>query len=392
MARDRRCHAMTGTSSAGNVLVVDDTLENLRLLSSMLGRARLRGAPRDQRPAGAAGRASTTRPISSCSTSTCRRWTATRSAGGSRRTTRSQDVPVIFLTALTDTADKVRAFDAGGVDYITKPFQVEEVLARVKYARRAQARADRAGRQLRAPARARAAARRSRAHGRARHAVAAVALSPRPRAARGPRRRARRRQRRAICRQRSSRRMQLSRMANDLLDVSRLEEGRMPLEPSGCDLTRMADEVRAALGELDRERADRHRQPARGRGDVRRRTRPARDREPRQQRHQAHAGRQPDTHFGRGRDRGRARVAVHDEGRGVPPEASDEDLREVRRPSARGTSGSTTRPGWASRSASSRSRPMAEPSAWIPACRRAARSGSSCRGDPPGRTKVVVPA
>ena len=39
---------------------------------------------------------------------------------------------MIFLTALTDTADKVRAFDAGGVDYVTKPFQFEEVLARVK--------------------------------------------------------------------------------------------------------------------------------------------------------------------------------------------------------------------------------------------------------------------
>ena len=39
---------------------------------------------------------------------------------------------MIFLTALTDTADKVRAFDTGGVDYVTKPFQFEEVLARVK--------------------------------------------------------------------------------------------------------------------------------------------------------------------------------------------------------------------------------------------------------------------
>ena len=39
---------------------------------------------------------------------------------------------MIFLTALTETADKVRAFDAGGVDYVTKPFQFEEVLARVK--------------------------------------------------------------------------------------------------------------------------------------------------------------------------------------------------------------------------------------------------------------------
>ena len=39
---------------------------------------------------------------------------------------------MIFLTALNDTADKVKGFDIGGVDYVTKPFQVEEVLARVK--------------------------------------------------------------------------------------------------------------------------------------------------------------------------------------------------------------------------------------------------------------------
>ena len=40
-------------------------------------------------------------------------------------------VPIIFLSALNETADKVRAFSAGGVDYITKPFQFEEVRARV---------------------------------------------------------------------------------------------------------------------------------------------------------------------------------------------------------------------------------------------------------------------
>ncbi|MGB3297554.1 MAG: response regulator [Phormidesmis sp.] len=45
---------------------------------------------------------------------------------------RSQHIPVIFISALDDTLDKVKAFSAGGVDYITKPFQVEEVLARVR--------------------------------------------------------------------------------------------------------------------------------------------------------------------------------------------------------------------------------------------------------------------
>jgi two-component system, sensor histidine kinase and response regulator len=42
-------------------------------------------------------------------------------------------IPVIFISALDAGFDKVKAFDVGGVDYITKPFQVEEVLARVKH-------------------------------------------------------------------------------------------------------------------------------------------------------------------------------------------------------------------------------------------------------------------
>lgn len=40
-------------------------------------------------------------------------------------------IPVIFMTALTDTDSKVKGFSVGAVDYITKPFQTEEVLARV---------------------------------------------------------------------------------------------------------------------------------------------------------------------------------------------------------------------------------------------------------------------
>lgn len=41
-------------------------------------------------------------------------------------------VPIIFVSALDNTLDKIRAFTAGGVDYVTKPFQTEEVLARVR--------------------------------------------------------------------------------------------------------------------------------------------------------------------------------------------------------------------------------------------------------------------
>jgi two-component system, sensor histidine kinase and response regulator len=43
-----------------------------------------------------------------------------------------KDIPVIFVTALTDTEKKVKALSMGAVDYVTKPFQVEEICARVE--------------------------------------------------------------------------------------------------------------------------------------------------------------------------------------------------------------------------------------------------------------------
>ncbi len=54
---------------------------------------------------------------------TCRRIKANES---------TKDIPIVFMSALTDTVDKVKGFKVGAVDYITKPFQQEEVLARVK--------------------------------------------------------------------------------------------------------------------------------------------------------------------------------------------------------------------------------------------------------------------
>ncbi|NIN01602.1 MAG: response regulator, partial [candidate division Zixibacteria bacterium] len=43
----------------------------------------------------------------------------------------TQDIPVIFLSALDDTKDKVKGLDLGAVDYVSKPFQAEEVIALV---------------------------------------------------------------------------------------------------------------------------------------------------------------------------------------------------------------------------------------------------------------------
>ena len=44
----------------------------------------------------------------------------------------TRNIPVIYLSAQNDLENKVKAFDIGGADFIGKPFQVEEILARVK--------------------------------------------------------------------------------------------------------------------------------------------------------------------------------------------------------------------------------------------------------------------
>lgn len=43
----------------------------------------------------------------------------------------TQDIPVIFVTARTELSDKVKGFTVGAIDFITKPFYKEEVLARI---------------------------------------------------------------------------------------------------------------------------------------------------------------------------------------------------------------------------------------------------------------------
>jgi two-component system sensor histidine kinase/response regulator len=49
-----------------------------------------------------------------------------------KQSTLTQDIPVIFMTALSEISDKVKGFDVGAVDYITKPIDREEVIARLK--------------------------------------------------------------------------------------------------------------------------------------------------------------------------------------------------------------------------------------------------------------------
>ncbi|MDM8543622.1 response regulator [Desulfococcaceae bacterium HSG9] len=113
------------------IFIVDDKLENLLLLSEMLEKDgyAVRGAPDGQT---ALTMINTELPDlllldirmpDMNGYEMCRRLKADE---------KTKDIPVIFISALSESSNKVTAFNRGGVDYITKPFQVEEVLARVK--------------------------------------------------------------------------------------------------------------------------------------------------------------------------------------------------------------------------------------------------------------------
>src|SRR5690349_13442584 len=116
---------MTDGRTAPNILVADDTVENLRLLSSILGDCgyEVRPVTNGRQALQAAEREPPDLILLDINMpeldgfEVCVRLKAQPLL---------KDVPVIFLTALTDVADKVRAFEVGGIDYVTKPFQVEE--------------------------------------------------------------------------------------------------------------------------------------------------------------------------------------------------------------------------------------------------------------------------
>jgi DNA-binding response OmpR family regulator len=121
----------TSIQPKADILLVDDTPENLRVLSQILT---MYGYKARAVPDGmlAISVAQSTPPDlilmdinmpGMDGFETCKRLKADE---------RTQHIPVIFLSAMSEVEDKVKGFDAGGVDYITKPFQVDEVLARLE--------------------------------------------------------------------------------------------------------------------------------------------------------------------------------------------------------------------------------------------------------------------
>jgi putative two-component system response regulator len=123
----RGAHPTTGA----DILIVDDNIANLRVLSDMLNEHGYR--TRQARSGAAALRAANNQPPDLIlldimmpeldGYEVCDRLKSSETL---------MDIPVIFLSALGDTNDKVRAFSVGAADYVTKPFQFDEVGARVQ--------------------------------------------------------------------------------------------------------------------------------------------------------------------------------------------------------------------------------------------------------------------
>ncbi len=117
-------------SYTADVLIVDDTLANLQLLSSILKDEGYKVRPATS---GAMALQAIAQKLPDLilldikmpdmdGYEVCKEL---------KRHTRTKDIPIIFISALNELSDKVKAFSVGAVDYINKPFQFEEVKARV---------------------------------------------------------------------------------------------------------------------------------------------------------------------------------------------------------------------------------------------------------------------
>ena len=115
----------------GNILVVDDTMANLRLLSKMLTQQNYKVRPVTTGTMALTVARSTPLDLilldinmtDMSGYEVCRQL---------KKDETTQNIPIIFISALGETTDKLKAFEVGGVDYITKPFQFAEVMARVE--------------------------------------------------------------------------------------------------------------------------------------------------------------------------------------------------------------------------------------------------------------------
>ena len=237
---------------APSVLIVDDTLENLELLAYLLGEEgyEVRPVTNGRQALQAVEEDPPDLILLDINMPEMDGYEVYRRL---RLNERSRDLPVIFLTAMADTVSKVRAFNMGGVDYITKPFQLDEVLARVrthitlKGARSALAQSYT---RLRTLEKLRDDLVQMIVHDMGSQLVAVrINLENLKRQAS-----ALDKDSRDSLHDAASSAEELQRMIDDLLDVSRLEEGKMPVKSGAWDLTRMTREVTTSFGTGERAR------------------------------------------------------------------------------------------------------------------------------------------
>jgi two-component system, sensor histidine kinase and response regulator len=118
-------------ASKDNILIVDDTPDNLRLLSSTLMERgyKVRSVINGAMALMGAQAAPPDLIMLDIKMPDMDGYEVCRLLKENRQT---REIPVIFISALDEVFDKVKAFTSGGVDYIQKPFQIEEVLARIE--------------------------------------------------------------------------------------------------------------------------------------------------------------------------------------------------------------------------------------------------------------------
>ncbi len=113
------------------ILIVDDETANLKLLKDLLSREGYEVRPAD-RPQLAINSALAKPPALILLDVRMPEMDGFEVCKRLKQDSRAGDIPIIFISALQDVKDKIRGFEAGGVDYITKPFQEAEILARVR--------------------------------------------------------------------------------------------------------------------------------------------------------------------------------------------------------------------------------------------------------------------
>jgi two-component system sensor histidine kinase/response regulator len=115
----------------GNILIVDDTPENLRLLSNVLTERgyKVRSVINGAMALMGAKAAPPDLILLDINMPDMNGYEVCEALKADEQT---REIPVIFISALDEVLDKVKGFAVGGRDYITKPFQLEEVLARIE--------------------------------------------------------------------------------------------------------------------------------------------------------------------------------------------------------------------------------------------------------------------